>query len=1263
MAKAQKPNATAQNEALVEGTLAAVAQKVRLNDLFTGAAATAVLLLAYVGLSALLRKLTLRADATSWIPDWCWQIGFFGFLIALAGVVWFTVVRPLRQRVNPRYIARRVEDTLPNAKNGVINWVDLQDKPLAQTVKAAVGANAASAMAEADVDGATQSKKLIWLGTAVGLLVVALGVLFLLFGARQFFDLVGRAANPFKTGALATQTEILVDEPEGGDVTLTEGQPLTVSIRLNGRVPDPLGPTQARLLIRYNPDSDEIVEVPLVKGESSRDFNSLLSRSTILNGFWYRVSAGDATTPEYRVIVRSKPGLSEFQTRYEYPAYLKWPNDREDGSRIKAIRGTFATLSVKANRSVDTASLWVRTPNETVEVKGTISGEKRDELAFRFKLNESGAYQIRFEPAGKEPLATTGEYALEVDLDEAPRIAILEPKEEEITRPANALLAVDAELRDDHGLVSAALRFQIVGRENLEIAPKPYRADQAFLRETDGTYLTEVLDFKDSIKLDQLQDKAGKAVVLKPNDVLEYWVEATDNCTEPKANVGTSRKQRVKLTEAEREPEKKKEDEQKEQKRKDDEKKAEEKRNEQLKNEKRPEDQQRNPEKKADPMQPEGQKDPNNTDPMAGDKKPPEDQDPMGKPNEDRKNGEGKPNPDDLKKEAEKLKDKIENKKQDAGDGKGDGNPEPGQESKPSAEQKPGEPKPENKPSEGKPGESGEKNGSPSESKDPGKLQDPNRSEGKPEPKDDAKGEQKPGEAKPSGKPENKGETGESQGKPSEEPKPQEGDPMKKDGSSGTAKGSEPKEQPMGKPEESKKPEDLGKGKPKADPERGSAKPEKSDGAEKPEEKGAGEAKGEKPNKPGEKKSAQPEKGGDGKPMENKMPPSDAGSEKAAPKEEEQPGAGKGEGKKPETPMGTEKPGDEKGTSKSSEPKPMGNGEKPKDPKDPMNTKDPKGNSGSGEKQPKTEPKDLEKNIEDLDSKDEGTKKAAQDKLDEKFGKENREQIEKMQKDLKSDDPKTREAAKKKIEDMAKEANKGNKPEEKNGELSPMEKADLEKAAKDLNSKNEADRKAAEKKLDEKIGKEKREELQKELSKDEGNDPAGEQKALEKLKEQAKEAKNNQQRTSKDPKKDTPEHNGGGNLDKPGKAIDENPENRLKSMELQLDQFKKYRGKKEFLKENNYTDAEYEKFLKSYEDMVSQFRDDVDRKRLNPNAEATKPSVGRNDGDTKRVGGRTEAGGLQGAGGPAVAPPGFAEAQKRFAAEAAKREAEKAKGK
>ena len=116
-------------------------------------------------------------------------------------------------------------------------------------------------------------------------------------------------------------------------------------------------------------------------------------------------------------------------------------------------------------------------------------------------------------------------------------------------------------------IAAVELRFKVVGNDLLVIKPKAYRDGKPLVREKDGTFLTDIPDYKDSVKLDALVGADGRPVKLTEKDVLEYWLAATDNC-EPDANVGESAHKKVRLTPAIQEPQKKQEQANQQQQRK-----------------------------------------------------------------------------------------------------------------------------------------------------------------------------------------------------------------------------------------------------------------------------------------------------------------------------------------------------------------------------------------------------------------------------------------------------------------------------------------------------------------------------------------------------------------------------------------------------------------------------------------------------------------------------------------------------------------------
>src|SRR5262245_5946605 len=66
--------------------------------------------------------------------------------VCYVGVGGYFLVRSalcLLGRVNPYYAARQLEQTLPEAKNSIINWLDLRDEKLPAAIRSSLGLRAA----------------------------------------------------------------------------------------------------------------------------------------------------------------------------------------------------------------------------------------------------------------------------------------------------------------------------------------------------------------------------------------------------------------------------------------------------------------------------------------------------------------------------------------------------------------------------------------------------------------------------------------------------------------------------------------------------------------------------------------------------------------------------------------------------------------------------------------------------------------------------------------------------------------------------------------------------------------------------------------------------------------------------------------------------------------------------------------------------------------------------------------------------------------
>lgn len=527
-----KQNPAEKYDAFVEGQLARARQRIRTLDAVVALLGWLVGTLAYV-------LIMVALDRLFDLPLLARQIGLGLYGVASAAYLTFALVIPFSRRLNPYYAARQIEQTVPQSKNSLVNWLDLRDQKLPGAIRGAVANRAAKDLAQADLERAISGRRAAWLGGVSGGLAVGLLVALFLVGFGPFFGFLGRTFLPFAAGSFPTRTQITLLRPENGDLTVSIGQPVSFAVRVDGRTPDVGAPDAVRLLFRYQ--QNEPYEERPFQHDSGREWVASVPGFQVQNGFYYRVAGGDYQTPEYHVAVRSTPLVQKFEAAYKYRPYTGFQDDSNEDPNLKGVRGTQVTLTAHTNRIVLTEDKKVK-GELTLELQ---SGTKHlaaepvlddpSALRFRLVLEESGTYKLWFSSAEGERNVEPMSYAIQATPDTAPTVTLTRPGRD-VSLPANGTLSLEGHANDDLGVVSVVLRMKV--ENGPELHPKPYREGKSFKLDSGG-YPPE-LKYKDFVPLAELKDLDGKPVEAKPGMVIEYWVEATDACDFPAPHVGSS---------------------------------------------------------------------------------------------------------------------------------------------------------------------------------------------------------------------------------------------------------------------------------------------------------------------------------------------------------------------------------------------------------------------------------------------------------------------------------------------------------------------------------------------------------------------------------------------------------------------------------------------------------------------------------------------------------------------------------------------------
>lgn len=493
---------------------------------------------------------------------WAPAIRWVAYLVFLGFAAWLFVrlVRAGLRRVNRYYVAHLLESTVPDGKNSLINWLDMQDEDLPGAFRKNLSARAAEQLDEADLDQVTPRGK-NWV--LMGLHAIPMLGLFVLFvlGPLAFFASMLHAFFPFFTPTSIARTQIALVQPKG-DIEVHPGETVTFIARIDGRVPAANRKDAPKLHYRYQSSEDYFTQ-PLEQAADGTWTTQLLPER-LRTGFTYKLSAGDAETTEHQVRVRARAHVQKLDVTYHHRPYrqpattkISFPNQQDARPSVRGVRGTEVELIVHASRPVQSSSVELRFKNAKQTPNVHKVADDPHAFTCRFTLEQSGEFRIAFSTTDREENGDRDAYPIEVRDDEAPRVVLNQPGKD-VTLPENGFLELAGFASDDFGVKKLALHVRVVeGPAKPALAPIAYRPE-APLKFDDGGYPTEVA-YSELLQLDQLKDDRSTTQLLPAGTVLEYWLEATDNADYPPSggNVGKSAPYKITLARASVDPKQK----------------------------------------------------------------------------------------------------------------------------------------------------------------------------------------------------------------------------------------------------------------------------------------------------------------------------------------------------------------------------------------------------------------------------------------------------------------------------------------------------------------------------------------------------------------------------------------------------------------------------------------------------------------------------------------------------------------------------------
>ncbi len=527
---------------------AEVAARLRRADVLTRLLGLVLFVVSYAFACAIFEEVV-GASRAEWVAVTRW-VGFAVF-VAISAILFAMTLRCAFRQINPYFIAQKLELCLPDSKNGLINWLDLHDDDIPSAFQKHLSTRAVEQWADADIPAMTRSPRNKILAALLLLPTIGL-VVILALNAHAFAPTMGRAFVPFVAPEAEPRTRIKILEPAAGDAEVRSGQAIAFAVKIEGRVPGERGNRAPRLYYRYDP-SDDPTALPM-QATGDGTWSLAFPAEKVRGGFTYTITAGDATTPEYRIRVRAKAFVTKFTVAYEprkyrlaKPTTIEYPNESEPTLAVRGLQGTGVELICETSRAVKSADIVLIEDKTPLNLPTRISADGKT-FQTKWTLDRSGKLRITFRTTDGDSNSDRDEYEVDVHADASPRVVLTIPGKD-VSLPANGILELVGAASDDHGIKALGLHVRAVtGPDKTPLAPKRYRPEKSF-RFADGSYPGRV-SYRDYLALDDLRNDKGTRIEYSAGTVLEYWLEAVDNADFPNAggNVGKSAVYRISLT-------------------------------------------------------------------------------------------------------------------------------------------------------------------------------------------------------------------------------------------------------------------------------------------------------------------------------------------------------------------------------------------------------------------------------------------------------------------------------------------------------------------------------------------------------------------------------------------------------------------------------------------------------------------------------------------------------------------------------------------
>ncbi|AMV37323.1 DUF4175 family protein [Planctomyces sp. SH-PL62] len=491
------------------------------------------------------------------LADWAFHLDPLVRLAALVAIVaavgwsaWLRVVRPALVPFQDLDAAMRIEKRWPGLEDRLASTVQFLRTPAddpsfgSPALREATIRKAEEEVESLDFREVVDARPMVraaTLAAAAALLAASAVVLDPAsagIAARRLFV-------PFGGDRWPQRTHLALD-PAGTTLKLAKGDAfsLVVRVREGDRVPD-----SVRAVYRYEDGETAAEPLAVVEGGEFRGRIETVDRP-----FTFSVSGGDDSSSIRDVAVRvvPPPALTRTTVRLTPPTYTGQPAQvlASGLTSFKVLKGTRVEVEAAADKPLSSATV-----HRSDGVEPTPA--RLDAVATGFSTSFTPEADLTFWFALADAEGFTSREAVRYDVrlvkDEAPRVAIVEPKTDRDV-PPDALVPVAIDVDDDYGIHSARMLYQIASGDSephdavalpLWSAPPPEAAEASVGPGSAGTAAPSAAAL---IKHQSIRhDWDLGPLALPPGAIVTFHADARDFDAISGPNRGKSRELRLRI--------------------------------------------------------------------------------------------------------------------------------------------------------------------------------------------------------------------------------------------------------------------------------------------------------------------------------------------------------------------------------------------------------------------------------------------------------------------------------------------------------------------------------------------------------------------------------------------------------------------------------------------------------------------------------------------------------------------------------------------